>query len=331
MKIIDLLEKNTNPIELRRLREGGNVFAGRTAAIKLDDITPTLDAYFAELQRVFPNKADIFNEEHFNPVGSVRKKLESGDIDLAVSALDILDEKMSDASIAEWGLDPTAVATEAAALQKRARTSTLEQSRMKAFLKLLAVYINSHAPKLHCDEKKVTDGNLFGLYPQINTDGEEVGVGVQIDWMVGNLKWLKFSYYSSATPAGSNVKGLHRTQLMLAAFQVADLSFNHINGVKDKATGEIISRDPDEALTILGDRLGFRITPSDAENYFKLLDLFKNKMRPDDYNQLLDVYFKILDSTRADIPDNLQDQWRDRRDRLGLTGKFLPDTSKLKD
>jgi hypothetical protein len=53
-------------------------------------------------------------------------------------------------------------------------------------------------------------------------------------------------------------------------------------------------------------------------------------MKPEDYNTLLNIYFKILDSTRADIPDDMQDEWRKRKDSLGLTGKFLPDNSALK-
>jgi hypothetical protein len=42
------------------------------------------------------------------------------------------------------------------------------------------------------------------------------------------------------------------------------------------------------------------------------------------------VYFKILDSTRADIPDNIQDEWISKQSTLNLTGKFLPNNSKLK-
>jgi hypothetical protein len=38
---------------------------------------------------------------------------------------------------------------------------------------------------------------------------------------------------------------------------------------------------------------------------------------------------KILDSTRADIPLNLQKYWIENQDRLGLKGKFLPDNSNL--
>jgi hypothetical protein len=314
----------------QRLFEGGNVFAGKTTAIKREDIQSTLNAYFAELKSLFPKKAAIFNEKNFMPLGSVGKKAVSGDIDLGVSATDLLDKTMSDESIATWGVDPAAVQAEFEALQKRARTSTPEQLRMKAFLKLLTIYINSHAPSLYCDEKKVTDGNIFGLFPQIDPQGQHVGSGVQIDWMIGDLNWLKFSYYSAAYPEASNVKGLHRTQLMLSAFQVAGLSFNHVTGVKDKQTGEVIARDPEQALAVLSKALGFRITQADAEDYYKLHKLFKEKMRPEDYNALINIYFKILDSTRADIPDDLQDEWRKRKDSLGLTGKFLPDNSALK-
>lgn len=312
------------------ISEGGNVFAGKTTAIKREHIPSTLNAYFGELKRIFPKKAAIFDQEHFIPLGSVGKKAVSGDIDLGVSATDLLDKQMSDASIAAWGVDPKEVATEFEALKKRARTSTPEQLRMKAFLKMLTLYINNHAPSLYTDEKKVTDGNIFGLFPQIDEQGQHVGSGVQIDWMIGDLNWLRFSYHSAAYPEGSNVKGLHRTQLMLSAFQVANLSFNHVTGVKDKETGQVIARDPDQALNILGQRLGFKIGQADAEDYYKLHALFKAKMKPEDYNSLLNIYFKILDSTRADIPDDLQDEWRKRQTSLGLTGKFLPDTSALK-
>jgi hypothetical protein len=314
------------------LVEGGNVFAGKTAPIKLENIDPTLAAYFSELKSVFPKKASIFQESpnYFRTLGSVRKKAHSGDIDLGISASNILDKEMSDASIAQWGVDPKAVAKEFELLKKRARTSTPEQLRMKAFLKHLTLYINSNAPTLYCDEKKVTDGNIFGLFPQINPQGEHLGIGVQIDWMIGDIEWLEFSYHSAAYPEQSNVKGLHRTQLMLAAFQVAGLSFSHIGGVKDKDTGEVIARNPAQALGILSKRLGFNIKPTDAEDYYKLHALLKAKMQPADYNTLLNIYFKILDSTRADIPDDMQDEWRKRKDSLGLTGKFLPDNSALR-
>lgn len=308
---------------------GGNVFAGKTARIKLEHIEPTLITYFDELERLFPAKAAIFNSNNFVSLGSVGKVKSSGDIDLGIGATDLLDNNMSDESIAQWGIDPARVSAEFAILTKRARTSTPAQLKMKAFLKELTLYINENAPKLHCDEKKVTDSNIFGLYPQINQQGNELGIGVQIDWMVGDLKWLQFSYYSAVYPEGSNVKGLHRTQLMLAAFQVANMSFNHASGVKDKVTGCVIATVPKQALAVLSDALGFEVARYTTEDYYKLHALLKTNMKPDQYNALLDIYFKILDSTRTDIPDDMQNEWRARKDQLRLTGKFLPETSAL--
>ena len=316
-------------MKIRELLEGGHVFAGKTGPIKKEHIGPTLERYFAELQRLFPRKSSILNLQHFITLGSVGKKAVSGDIDLGISSKDLLDE-MSDKAIASWGLDPRAVETEFLGLKKRARTATDPQLRMKAFLKVLTRFINDHSEILLYSVEKVTTGNIFGVFPQFDEKGQELGIGVQIDWMIGNLDWLRFSYYSSAYPQGSNVSGLHRTQLMLAAFQVAGLSFNHLDGVKDKATGKVIAQNPKSALDILGKRLGFKISLEDSQDYYRLHNLLKSRMRPEDYATLIDVYLKILDSTRADIPENLQGEWKKRRNRLGLTGKFLPTESNLR-
>ena len=313
------------------ITEGGNVFAGKTASIKLEYIKPTLDAYYAELKKLFPKKASIFNDKHFHPLGSVGKKPLSGDIDLGIDSKDILDSNMSDKSIEAWNIDPKKVHAEFAKLEKRAKTSSPEQLMFKAFLKELTLYINAHAPNLFCDEKKVTAGNIFGLFPQITPKGEHVGIGVQIDWMVGNLQWLTFSYHSSAYPADSNVKGLHRTQLMLSAFQTAGLSFNHVSGVKDRDTGEVIATTPEAALGELNARLGTKLTTQNVADYYLLHDQLKKHLKPKQYSDTVDTYFKILDSTRADIPDDLQAEWKKRKAHLGLTGKYLPDNSALKE
>ena len=311
------------------LLEGGNVFGDKTAPIKLENIEPTLNAYFAELKNLFPKKANIFNLQHFKALGSVGKKPISNDIDLGIDSKNLLDEKISENSIKQWNLDPQKVKIEYEKLTRRAISSTPEQLMMKAFLKELTLYINKNAPNLYCDEKKVTSGNIFGLYPQIDSTGKNLGIGIQIDWMIGNIEWLKFSYYSSEYPKGSNVKGLHRTQLLLATFQRAGYSFNHVSGVKDKATGKIIATNPEDALRVLTNKFKVEFTQDIVEDYFKLHKLIKILPR-NDYDSIIDTYFKILDSTRVDIPEDLQDEWLARKDRLGLQGKFLPTTSALK-
>lgn len=310
---------------------GGNVFADKTSNILRENITPTLDTYFKELTALFPSKAVVFNELHFCPLGSVRKKEYSGDIDLGIDVSHLLDSNKSDEAIQAWNIDPAFVTSTFEVLKKRARTATDDDLRIKAFLKCLAEYINQHAPNLHCDVKKVTNGNLFGLYPQFDSTYQKLSRGVQIDWMVGNIDWLKFSYYSSPYPKDSNVKGLHRTQLILAAFQIANLSFNHVTGVKDKTNTKIVASTPAAALSVLSDRLGFTVSEVVAQDYYALHHLLKDNLRNGEYQALLNIYFKILDSTRADIPNNLHELWIKNRLHLGLTGKFLPDDSKLKE
>ena len=80
----------------------------------------------------------------------------------------------------------------------------------------------------------------------------------------------------------------------------------------------------------MGKKLGVKITRADAEDYYKLHKLLKAKLKPKDYSSMIDIYLKILDSTRADIPDDLHAEWKKRKAKLGLTGKFLPDNSALK-
>lgn len=310
---------------------GGNVFAGKATSIKREYIDPTLTQYFEELKRLFPKKADIFNTQHFIPLGSVGKKSVSGDIDLGVDMQYIIDLNDVYKSVDDWNLVAADFEDEFALLKKRARTATDNQLRSKALLKLIAMYINDFANDITCNEEKVGPGTMFSLFPQYTEKNIKLADGVQIDWMAGDIEWLKFSYYSSAYPEDSNVKGLHRTQLMLSAFQVANLSFGHTDGVKDKETREIVATTPAEALAVLSERLGFTVTQEDAENYYTLYTLLAENMDPDQKHRLLCTYFKILDSTRVDIPDNLTYHWLNYKDELGLTGKFLPETSKLKE
>jgi len=301
---------------------GGNVFAGKTAPIKRENIEPTLVRYFAELRELFPLKAYIFNGDHFVPLGSVGKKAVSGDIDLGIDTKDLVNFKYFDESVNQWGLKTSAVNDEFEKLSARARTANRTQLMLKAFLKCLTININKRAPHIYCDESKVTWGNMFSLFPQA---GEKAGV--QIDWMIGNIEWLKFSYHSIAYPDDSNVKGLHRTQLLLSAFQTANLSFNHVSGVKDKVSGDVVADTPNDALAVLTARLGMSIDQRVASNFYDLLTTLMNDKKV--YDETIDTYLQILDHTRCDIPDVLQVEWEERKDRLGLTGKFLPEDSAL--
>lgn len=308
---------------------GGRVFEGKTSGIKKEYIQNTLEKYFQELSEVFPDKAREFNLEHFKPIGSVGKKDISGDIDLAIDSSTIVDNSFSNYDISLWGLCPQEVREEYLTLKKRARTSTEDQLMHKAILRKIVEKINSESEHIYCDPKKTTNGNIFAYFPQYDDKGNMTNEGVQIDWMIGNMDWLQFSYYSSTYEG--NVKGLHRTQLMLSMFNNLGLTFNHVNGVKDKVTEEVVAKTPKEAINLLSERYDIDISREVMDDYFLLRNLLEQSLPKKQYDNIIGIYFKILDSTRCDIPDDLQETWLKRKKELGLTGKFLNEDSKLKE
>ena len=66
------------------------------------------------------------------------------------------------------------------------------------------------------------------------------------------------------------------------------------------------------------------------KNYPSIVQLATaNNLNEEDYKNVISKYLRILDLTRADIPNDLQQFWIDNQERLQLTGKYLPDNSNL--
>jgi hypothetical protein len=296
---------------------GGNVF-GNTAPIKKEDIKPTLKEFLRQFKTIF-SKA----EPHFSTMktlGSVGKKDVSGDIDLAMAGSSFDD-------VDDWGLDRDHIMKLFEGFKKRARTSTDDQLMKRAVVVAIAEKINNANTEVMADMKGSGAGTLFLLFPQYTETGETVGDNVQIDINIGDVDWLEFAYYS-ATYQG-NVKGLHRTQLLVSLFSHKGYTFSHNYGVKSKETQEIAANTPDQAIALLNKLYGTNLDRDTLSDYFKLIDALKNELSEQDLHAVYDTYLKILDSTRADIPQDLQQYWIDNQDRLQLKGKFLPDESKL--
>ena len=296
---------------------GGNVFTA-TDEIKKEDIDPTLDNFFNEFIRLFPKAEPHFRQ--IEKLGSAGKKEISGDIDLALSAT-------SFDNIDDWGLDPEYVHKVFELFKSRARTSTDNQMMKRAVIVAIAQKIENANTYLNVDVKSSAAGALFLQAPQFNQAGEQLGKNVQIDINVGDLDWLKFAYYSSVY--SGNVKGLHRTQLLVALFANKGYIFSHNYGVKNRDTQEIEAKSPTEAIELLNKLYKADFTSEILENYFSVMEALKNNLSEQDLNKVYDIYLKILDSTRADIPEDLQDYWIANQERLQLKGKFLPDDSNL--
>ena len=312
---------------LRRLiNEGGNVFKSTnpTASIKKEDIDPTMEKFVDELSAIFPAKANSFKV--FERLGSVGKKPISGDIDLAYDVKNIFpDGKTPD--FKGWGVDKAKYDELVEGFKKRSKTASPEKIQLRAMIELIGQKIKEGGGDMGVDTKGSGSGTIFFNIPQYDPKGKSLNKNVQTDINIGNLEWLKFSYYSN-TYAG-NVKGLHRTQLMLATFVENGLKFLHGEGIFDKETNEKVASTPEEAIKILSKRSGVKFTKDILNDYFQLEEFLKKNLPEEKYNSILDRYLKILDSTRADIPENLQQYWIDNQDRLGLKGQYLPDDSKL--
>jgi hypothetical protein len=296
---------------------GGNVF-GTTASIKKENIKPTLLEFFRQFKQVFPKAEPFFRE--MKTLGSVGKKDVSGDIDLALS------DKSFD-NVEDWGLDRDHIMKLFEAFRKRARTSTDDQIMKRAVLVAIAEKIDSSNTSIAVDVKGAGSGALFLSFPQFDTEGNQLEDNVQIDINVGDVDWLEFAYYSN-TYSG-NVKGLHRTQLLVSLFSNKGYTFSHNYGVKSRESQEIVANNPQQAIDVLNKEYGLNLDKETVADYFKLMEALEGGLSPEDLNRVYDIYLKILDSTRADIPEDLQSYWIENQDRLGLKGKFLPDNSNL--
>jgi hypothetical protein len=296
---------------------GGNVF-GTTASIKKEDIKPTLLEFFRQFKKVFPKAEPFFRE--MKTLGSVGKKDVSGDIDLALS------DKSFD-NVEDWGLDRNHIMKLFEAFKKRARTSTDDQIMKRAVLVAIAEKVDNSDTSIAVDVKGAGSGALFLSFPQFDTQGNQLEENVQIDINVGDVDWLEFAYYSN-TYAG-NVKGLHRTQLLVSLFSNKGYTFSHNYGVKSRESQEIVANNPQQAIEVLNKEYGLNLDKETVGDYFKLIEALEGGLSPEDLNKVYDIYLKILDSTRADIPEDLQSYWIENQDRLGLKGNFLPDNSNL--
>ena len=303
---------------LEKITEGGHVFGEGSDPIAKQDIPNTLDAWLKEIKRLFPKVAKYWD----NPVtlGSVGKKDFSGDIDIAIDETGL---KNPD----DWGLDPQEISKYYNQMVKRARTSTPQNTMRRAIITAIGDYINNNSKLITTDCKQAGNGVLFSLFDQIGQDGKPNGKTVQIDTNFGNVDWLKFAYYSDAY--AGNVKGLHRTQLLLHLFSAKGFMFKHNKGIQDKETLEWVATNPKEAIDKLNELYGMNIDEKTLQNYHKLQEYLHEHVDKATLNHVYDIYLKTLDSTRCDIPEDLQPYWVENQQRLGLTGKFLPKDSQL--
>jgi hypothetical protein len=278
---------------------GGNIFKDHASPIVRENIRPTLKKYIDHLGYIFPDKAHVF--ESFYPVGSVGKKQVSGDMDLAIDFKHFFEgEPYNAEELKQFRVDHSEWQKLYKKIKSRARTATDEMCKMKAFLKLLSAPICSEG-LIHVANEKTTHGNIFCMFPQYDYYGQTKQY-VQIDWMIGNLPWLKFAYHSGES---GTLKGLHRTQLMVAMLSNKGFTFSHLHGIKNKQTQEFVATSPDEAIALFSQLFG-KFTRDDFHNFMSIHHFLKRYSSLEEYKEIIKSYLRILEISKAKIPTVLQ-------------------------
>jgi len=272
---------------------GGNIFKNKATSIPKDRIEPTIKAYKAALSKIFPLKAHSL--QFFEAVGSAGKKPISGDLDLAIDYTHVL-RAFAGYEIGKWGIEMDEWNDLYEKYRKRARTATDEMCKMRSLLTLISAKIAENNIDVG---DRVTAGNIFTCFEQHDEHGP-TGDFVQIDWMVGDIDWLRWSYYSHGE---EGLKGLHRTQFLVALFSEIGYTFNHFSGLKKKKTKEWLINDPEDALRILSEHYGdieYSQTQTFAELHSWLLNCDSSL-----YSGVVAKYKDILRLAKAVIPKEL--------------------------
>lgn len=296
---------------------GGNIF-DNTSPIKREYIEPTINQFTLRLNEIFPNV-----KFEFELLGSTGKKAVSNDIDLALNE-NIIFKDNCKVQYANWGIDQYQLMLIYRKIRERSRTATVKQSKIRAMLKFISGKLNDNG--LATSDKNSGSGSLFCCFPQYDENGE-TGSTVQIDVNFGNLDWLLFSYHAEAYPG--NIKGLHRTQLLVSLFSYKGRTFRHGSGIFNLETNKYEACTPNEAVELLNKLYGLEFSQNILNNFLEIYAFINQHLSMIDLYGVYDIYLKILDSTRCDIPYMLQDYWMNNKDRLDLKGNFLPENSKL--
>jgi len=288
--------KNSFKNLIMLIMEGGN--KAKSDPIPKEFIKSTLKEFSKQFKKAVPGIK--FN---YSTLGSAGHKPLSGDLDLS---LDISEFLNPDNTLKKNSLfDRKEFEVRYEKLKSRSKTSKENKLRVKTLCQLLYEKLDRSGMSdylVDSDSAKV-ENTIFFKYPQVNEKGIKQETTVQIDLNIGNKEWLNFAYYSSPDIYSDefkakygSLKGLHRTQLLVALFNAADLIFDHTSGIKDKTTKEIIGKNPEEALKILNSRyknLNLKIT--DVDNYASLMNRIRN-LSPSEEEKVIKSYLTILHS-----------------------------------
>ena len=120
---------------------------------------------------------------------------------------------------------------------------------------------------------------------------------VQTDFMMGDPNFQRFSMTGS--PEGSPFKGMHRHVLLASIAKAQGMKWSYKNGLMDRATNEVISKDPSEIAHKL-----FNGSAADLASVETILAKIKNLPN---YNALVADAKETLGKENVQLPESRQE------------------------
>ena len=126
--------------------------------------------------------------------------------------------------------------------------------------------------------------------------GDPANGFVQTDLMFGDPEWMKFSLQGSGE--GSPFKGVHRHILLASIAKTKDMKWSANNGLIDRETNELITKDPNAVAKTL---LGQTATPSTMDSVEGIVSYIK---KLPNYEELVADARETFEKDGLELPDS---------------------------
>ena len=130
-------------------------------------------------------------------------------------------------------------------------------------------------------------------------NGDEKNGFVQTDFMFGDPEWMKFSMAGGAQD--SQFKGMHRHLLLSSIAKAQGLKWSYKNGLVNRETGEVITKDPNKIAEML---LGKGKTREDMASVESVNNAIKQRS---DYEDLIAQAKEDFSREGLELPKSLNE------------------------
>lgn len=229
---------------------------------------------------------NVFKGDDGTPV---TQRIDRGDVDVTLAWL----EKVTGIPHKEFKLGSTGIRSSSGDMDIAVDQASVDKTD-------LAKRLVAWAKKNHPDDdpRKWVAKSGISIHFKTPIKGDESNGFVQTDLMFGEPDWMKFTMKGSGDD--SEFKGVHRAVMMASLAKAQGMKWSSQVGLSDRASGEVLSRSPDEIAQKL---LGSDATTADLDSVEAIVAKIKN--RPD-YAQLVADARDNFDKQGLKLPETQQ-------------------------